>query len=59
MLEQIDLTRKLEKEEYQQKMEEMEPALARLQRVCKALGIPVIVVFEGLAHLVKGSRSIN
>ena len=31
MLEQIDLTRKLEKEEYQQKMEEMEPALARLR----------------------------
>ena len=54
MLEQIDLTRKLEKEEYQQKMEEMEPALARLQRECKALGIPVIVVFEGFGASGKG-----
>ena len=54
MLEQIDLTRKLGKEEYQQKMEEMEPALARLQRECKALGIPVIVVFEGFGASGKG-----
>ena len=44
MLEQINLTKKMEKSVYQEKMEVMEPELARLQRECKALGIPVILV---------------
>ena len=46
MLEQINLTKKMEKSVYQEKMEVMEPELARLQRECKALGIPVILVLQ-------------
>ena len=48
MLDQIDLTKKMSKEVYQEQMEKMESELAALQRECKALGIPVILVFEGL-----------
>ena len=54
MLEQIDLTKKMEKKIYQEQMEIMEPQLAKLQRECKALGIPVIIVFEGLGASGKG-----
>ena len=54
MLEQIDLTKKMPKEVYQKQMEQMETELAALQRECKALGIPVILVFEGLDASGKG-----
>lgn len=54
MLEQINLEKKMEKSVYQKKMEVMEPQLAKLQRECKALGIPVILVFEGLGASGKG-----
>lgn len=54
MLEQIDLTKKMEKAVYQEKMDKMEARLAGLQRECKALGIPVIIVFEGLDASGKG-----
>lgn len=54
MLEQIDLTRKIDKEEYRQKMDEMMPHLSRLQRECKELGIPVMIVFEGFGAAGKG-----
>ena len=54
MLEQIDLTRKMDKEEYRRKMDEMTPHLARLQRECKELGIPVMIVFEGFGAAGKG-----
>ena len=55
MLEQINLTKKMEKSVYQEKMEVMEPQLSKLQRECKALGIPVIIAFEGLGAA--GKRS--
>ena len=54
MLDQIDLTKKMSKEVYQEQMEKMESELAALQRECKALGIPVILVFEGLDASGKG-----
>lgn len=54
MLEQIDLTKKMGKDEYKEKMGEMEPHLARLQRECKELGIPVMIVFEGFGAAGKG-----
>lgn len=54
MLEQIDLTKKMTKEVYQECMDSMEAELAVLQRECKALGIPVIVVFEGMDASGKG-----
>lgn len=39
MLEQIDLTKKLSKKEYKEKMEQLQPQLAQLQRTCKSMGI--------------------
>ena len=59
MLEQIDLTRKMDKEEYRRKMDEMTPHLARLQRECKELGIPVMIVFEGFGAAGKGVQMEN
>ena len=54
MLEQIDLTKAMGKEAYKEKMEVLEPCLARLQRECKELGIPVLIVFEGFDASGKG-----
>lgn len=54
MLEQIDLTKKISRDEYRKKMEEMEPKLAGLQRECRELGIPVMIVFEGFGAAGKG-----
>lgn len=54
MLDQIDLTKKMEKEAYKTRMENMMPRLSRLQRECKELGIPVMIVFEGFGAAGKG-----
>ena len=54
MLDQIDLTKKMEKDEYKARMEQMTPRLSRLQRECKELGIPVMIVFEGFGAAGKG-----
>ena len=54
MLDQIDLTKKMEKDEYKARMEQMAPRLSRLQRECKELGIPVMIVFEGFGAAGKG-----
>ncbi len=54
MLEQIDLTKKMGKKEYKQKIEQLVPQLAKLQRECKILGIPVMIVFEGFGAAGKG-----
>ena len=54
MLEQIDLTRKLDKTKYKKSMDQMEPCLSRLQRECRELGIPVMIVFEGFGAAGKG-----
>ena len=47
MLEKVDLTKKISKEEYKAKMPQMEIELGRLQRECRELKIPVMIVFEG------------
>ena len=54
MLEQIDLTKKMTKKEFKERMEVLEPELGRLQRRCKELGIPVMIVFEGFGAAGKG-----
>lgn len=54
MLEKVDLTKKISKEEYKTKMPQLEAHLGRLQRECKALGIPVLIVFEGFGAAGKG-----
>ena len=54
MLEKVDLTKKVSKEEYKAKMPQLEARLGRLQRECKSLGIPVLIVFEGFGAAGKG-----
>ena len=54
MLEKVDLTKKISKEKYKEKMPQLESKLGRLQRECKALGIPVLIVFEGFGAAGKG-----
>lgn len=54
MLEKIDMAKKMDKEVYRKKMEVMEARLAGLQRECRSLGIPVMVVFEGFDAAGKG-----
>lgn len=54
MLEQIDMTKELSKKEYKERMEELEPQLGELQRKCRELKIPVMVVFEGFGAAGKG-----
>ena len=54
MLEKVDLSKKLSKEEYKEKMTQLEAQMGRLQRECKALNIPIMIVFEGFGAAGKG-----
>ena len=54
MLEQIDLTKTMEKEAYREEIAQMELTLARMQRACKEQKIPVIIIFEGFDASGKG-----
>ena len=55
MLENIDLSRKIGKDEYKKGIEDLRLKLAALQRRLTELKIPVIVVFEGLSAAGKGT----
>ena len=55
MLKNIDLSREVSKEEYKRLKDEADMKLGCLQRQVKALGIPVIVVFEGWSAAGKGT----
>ncbi len=55
MLEMVDLGKKLAKSDFKEKMEELERKLNELQREMKDLGIPTILVFEGLEAAGKGT----
>lgn len=54
MLEKVDLTKSTTKEEYKEKMPVLEAKLGELQRQCKCLNIPVMIVFEGFDAAGKG-----
>ena len=54
MLEKVDLTKKMSKEDFKQKMPELERKIGRLQRQCRDLNIPVMIVFEGFGAAGKG-----
>ena len=54
MLEKVRSAKKLSKEEYKNKMERLEVRIGQLQRQCKELKIPVIIVFEGFGASGKG-----
>ena len=55
MLENIDLSREVEKEAYKAAKEEADLKLAELQRRAKEVGIPVVVVYEGWSAAGKGT----
>lgn len=55
MIEKIDLEKKLTKKEYHSILEEWSVKLASLQRSCKELKIPIIIVFEGWGASGKGT----
>ena len=57
MLEKIDLSKKADKETFKQVMETEGGRLAGLQRECKAAGIPVMIVFEGMGQRERAYRS--
>lgn len=54
MLELIDLTRKLSKDEYHRRLPRLRDRLLQLQQTCWREGIPTIVVFEGWDSAGKG-----
>ncbi len=54
MLEKIDLSKKADKETYKKVMDTEGARLGELQRECKAAGIPVMIVFEGMGAAGKG-----
>lgn len=54
MLEKIDLEKKLEKDEYKNKIESLKIRLGDLQREARELNLPVMIVFEGFDAAGKG-----
>lgn len=55
MLQNLDLNRTISKKEYKETMNTFSPKLAQLQRTCKELGIPVMIIFEGWGASGKGT----
>lgn len=55
MLEKINLDKKMGKKEFKEQMEELQPKLSYLQRACKEIGMPVVIVYEGLGAAGKGT----
>lgn len=56
MLEKVDLKKDLENGKCKKLLEERQARLAELQRECRAAGIPVTVVFEGMGAAGKGTQ---
>lgn len=54
MLEKVELSKSMTKEEYKAKMPMLQVRLGELQRQCKALNIPVMIVLEGFGASGKG-----
>ena len=55
MLEQIDLSKTIEKEEYKTILPDLELRLGELQREAKDRSIPIAIVFEGWDAAGKGT----
>jgi AMP-polyphosphate phosphotransferase len=55
MLKNVDLSREIAKAEYKQLKGDADVKLAELQRQVKALGVPVLIVFEGWSASGKGT----
>jgi len=56
MLKKIDMSKKLDKDSYKEAIAGLELRLSEAQRVCRAEGIPVMIVFEGWSASGKGTR---
>ncbi len=54
MLEKLDVTKKMDKKLYKEEIEGRRTELGKLQRGCRELHIPVMIVFEGLDASGKG-----
>ena len=54
MLDKIDLSKKVDKKTYEEKRDALQTKLGALQRECKAAGMPVMIVFEGMGAAGKG-----
>lgn len=55
MLENIDLSKTIEKKDYKKTITELEKRLSEFQREAKELNIPIIIVFEGWGASGKGT----
>lgn len=55
MLEKIDLSKKMSKEEFDKVIDGLEAKAGLLQRECRVLKIPVIILFEGFGASGKGT----
>ena len=55
MLENLDLSKKLDKSEYKKELDQLEIQAGKLQREARDLGIPVIILFEGWDAAGKGT----
>ncbi|MEJ6951341.1 phosphate--AMP phosphotransferase [Natronospora cellulosivora (SeqCode)] len=55
MLEELDLSKKLSKEEYKDKIDTLYKKAGKLQRQAKELNIPIIILFEGWDAAGKGT----
>ena len=55
MLENIDLSKTIDKKEYKETLSRMELRLSELQREAKRLNIPIIILFEGWGSSGKGT----
>jgi polyphosphate:AMP phosphotransferase len=55
MLDKIDLSRKLDKEEYKKTAPVLRERLGKLQRASRAASLPIIIIFEGWESSGKGT----
>lgn len=55
MLEQIEMKKKADWQDYDARMAHLEIRMGELQRECKELGIPIMIVFEGFEASGKGT----
>lgn len=55
MLDKINLNKKMGKKEYDDRMAPLELRFGELQRECRKLGIPVMILFEGFGAAGKGT----
>ena len=49
MLEKVDMNRKADWKDYDDRMAHLEIRMGELQRECRTLGIPIAIVFEGFS----------